>query len=55
METAIIGCLNVLGEEKVVHLLSKCNFANDLFGEDVTDDEEELIEDDEEEDSVLVE
>jgi len=54
LETAIIGCLNVLGEEKVVHLLSKCNFANDLFGEDVTDDEEESVGDGEEEDSVLV-
>ncbi len=26
LEGAIIGCLNVLGEEKVYDLLSKCNF-----------------------------
>ena len=28
LETAIIGCLNVLGEEKVYNLLSKCNFTD---------------------------
>ena len=27
LETAIVGCLNVLGEEKVVQLLSKCDFS----------------------------
>ena len=26
LETSIIGCLNVLGEEKVYDLLTKCNF-----------------------------
>ena len=26
LETAIIGCLNVLGEEKVYDLLDKCDF-----------------------------
>ncbi len=28
LESAIIGCLNVLGEEKVYNLLSKCNFTD---------------------------
>ena len=28
LETAIVGCLNVLGEDKVVRLLSKCEFAD---------------------------
>ena len=27
LETAIVGCLNVLGEEKVYDLLDKCDFA----------------------------
>ena len=27
LESAIVGCLNVLGEEKVYDLLSKCDFA----------------------------
>ncbi len=55
LETAIVGCLNVLGEEKVVHLLSKCEFATALFEEDVIDDAEEPLEDSEEENSLLVE
>ncbi len=29
LETAIVGCLNVLGEEKVYDLLSKCDFTED--------------------------
>ena len=34
LEDAIIGCLNVLGENKVINLLTKCNFADNLFLED---------------------
>ena len=40
LETAIVGCLNVLGEEKVVQLLSKCDFADALFEENVEDEPE---------------
>jgi hypothetical protein len=54
LETAIIGCLNVLGEEKVVQLLSKCNFAMELFEEDDQEDAEESSGDDEDE-TILVE
>ena len=38
LETAIVGCLNVLGEEKVVQLLSKCDFADALFEENMEDE-----------------
>ena len=31
LEVAIIGCLNVLGYEKVVALLEKCDFAHHFF------------------------
>ena len=31
LEVAIIGCLNVLGYEKVVALLEKCDFAHQFF------------------------
>ena len=31
LETAIVGCLNTLGEEKVINLLEKCDFANNIF------------------------
>jgi len=55
LETAIIGCLNVLGEEKVVQLLSKCDFADALFEENDSDYAEEPSESSEETDSVLVE
>ncbi len=55
LETAIIGCLNVLGEEKVVQLLSKCDFADALFEENDSDYAEEPPESSEETDSVLVE
>ena len=55
LETAIVGCLNVLGEEKVVQLLSKCDFANALFEENDSDYAEEPSESSEETDSVLVE
>ena len=41
LEIAIVGCLNVLGEEKVVQLLSKCDFAGSLFDEYVEDEEDE--------------
>ena len=40
LETAIVGCLNVLGEERVVQLLSKCDFADALFNEFVEDEQE---------------
>jgi len=55
LETAIVGCLNVLGEEKVVHLLSKCDFASTLFEEDADEYTEEPLGDSEEENSLLVE
>jgi len=55
LETAIVGCLNVLGEEKVVRLLSKCEFAGALFEEDADEDTEEPLGDSEEENSLLVE
>ena len=55
LETAIVGSLNVLGEEKVVHLLSKCDFASTLFEEDADEDAEEPLGDSEEENSLLVE
>ena len=41
LETAIVGCLNVLGEEKVVQLLSKCDFANHIFEEYGSEEEDE--------------
>jgi hypothetical protein len=55
LETAIVGCLNVLGEEKVVQLLSKCDFADALFEENDSDYAEEPSESSEETNSVLVE
>ena len=55
LETAIVGCLNVLGEDKVVRLLSKCEFADALFEENGSDYSEEPSEDSEETNSVLVE
>ena len=55
LETAIVGCLNVLGEEKVVRLLSKCNFADALFEENDSDYAEEPSKGSEETNSVLVE
>jgi len=54
LETAIIGCLNVLGEEKVVRILSKCDFADNLFDEDDQDYAEKPSEDGEEDESVLI-
>ena len=46
LEVAIIGCLNVLGYEKVVALLEKCDFAHHFF-EDLppeSDEEEPSLE-----------
>ena len=40
LETAIVGCLNVLGEEKVVQLLSKCDFSEGILEEDGEEDTE---------------
>ena len=55
LETAIVGCLNVLGEEKVVRLLSKCDFAERFFEEDDYRDADESDEiSEEEQDSILV-
>ena len=34
LEGAIVGCLNVLGEDVVLNLLSKCDFADSMFGEE---------------------
>ena len=34
LEAAIVGCLNVLGENKVINLLTKCDFADSLFLDD---------------------
>ena len=34
LEGAIIGCLNVLGEDVVLGMLSKCDFADNLFTEE---------------------
>ena len=34
LEGAIIGCLNVLGEDVVLGMLAKCNFADSLFTEE---------------------
>ena len=50
LESAIVGCLNVLGEDEVMKLLSKCDFAHNLFLEDDEENEEpeSLIEDDNE-------
>ena len=53
LETAIIGCLNVLGEDKVVQLLSKCDFAVEIFEEDYSEDAEESSGDENE--TILVE
>jgi len=39
-----VGCLNVLGEEKVVQLLSKCDFSEGILEEDA----EESVGDDQE-------
>ena len=38
LEGAIIGCLNVLGEDVVLGMLAKCNFADSLFSEEDIED-----------------
>ena len=53
LETAIVGCLNVLGEEKVVQLLSKCDFSEGFLEEDGEEDAEESIGDDQENGTVV--
>lgn len=43
LETAIVGCLNTLGEEKVLKLLEKCDFAGNIFEDgDVEEDVKEM-------------
>jgi len=43
LETAIVGCLNTLGEEKVLKLLEKCDFASNIFEDgDVEEDVKEM-------------
>ena len=48
LEGAIIGCLNVLGEDVVLGMLSKCDFADSLFSEEDIEDlsTESLLESD---------
>ena len=53
LETAIVGCLNVLGEEKVVQLLSKCDFSEGILEEDGEEDAEESLGDDQENGTVV--
>ena len=46
LESAIIGCLNVLGEDKVYNLLSKCDFVDlDEETEEEIDEEEPSLDD----------
>ena len=44
LETAIVGCLNTLGEEKVLKLLEKCDFANNIFEDGGTEEYVEEME-----------
>ena len=53
LETAIVGCLNVLGEEKVVQLLSKCDFSEGVLEEDGEEDAEGTLGDDQEDGTVV--
>jgi len=53
LETAIVGCLNVLGEEKVVQLLSKCDFSEGILEEDGEEDAEESVGDNQENGAVV--
>ena len=53
LETAIVGCLNVLGEEKVVQLLSKCDFSEGILEEDGEEDAEESFGDGQEHGTVV--
>jgi hypothetical protein len=38
LEGAIVGCLNVLGEDVVIGMLAKCDFADSLFSEEDIED-----------------
>ena len=43
LETAIVGCLNTLGEGKVLKLLEKCDFAGNIFEDgDAEEDVKEM-------------
>ena len=53
LETAIVGCLNVLGEEKVVQLLSKCDFSEGVLEEDGEEDAEGTLGDSQENGTVV--
>ena len=53
LETAIVGCLNVLGEEKVVQLLSKCDFSEEILEEDGEENAEGSIRDNQENGTVV--
>ena len=53
LETAIVGCLNILGEEKVVQLLSKCDFSEGVLEEDGEEDAEGTVGDDQENGTVV--
>ena len=53
LETAIVGCLNVLGEEKVVQLLSKCDFSEGILEEDGEEDAEGTVGDSQENGTVV--
>lgn len=44
LEVAIIGCLNVLGYEKVINLLEKCDFAHHFFEDTLISPPESLTE-----------
>ena len=44
LETAIVGCLNTLGEEKVLKLLEKCDFAGNIFEDGDTEEYVEEVE-----------
>ena len=44
LETAIVGCLNTLGEEKVLKLLEKCDFASNIFEDRGTEEYVEEVE-----------
>ena len=53
LETAIVGCLNVLGEEKVVQLLSKCDFSEGILEQDGEEDTEGTFGDNQENGTVV--
>ena len=48
LEGAIIGCLNVIGEEKVYELVSKCTFTDLEDTESVSEGREEEVKSDQE-------